>query len=168
VTIINAAARADLTVTKTHSGNFTQGQIGATYTITVTNSGTAATTEAVLVRDILPAGLTPTNTSGAGWNCVVAEAVCVRSDVLAAAASYPPLVLTVNVARNASSGTNTVTVSGGGETNTGNNSASDVTTVDSISAPPAVIPTQSESILMLISALLALFGLYVLKRRVRG
>jgi hypothetical protein len=44
VTIINAAAVADLTITKTHSGNFTQGQIGATYTITVTNSGAAATT----------------------------------------------------------------------------------------------------------------------------
>ena len=33
----------DLTITKTHTGNFTQGQTGATYTITVTNSGTAAT-----------------------------------------------------------------------------------------------------------------------------
>ena len=31
----------DLTVTKTHTGNFTQGQTGATYTIKVTNSGTA-------------------------------------------------------------------------------------------------------------------------------
>jgi hypothetical protein len=63
---------------------------------------------------------------------------------------------------------NIATVSGGGETNTGNNSASDGTTVVSISAPAAVIPTQSESILMLISALLALLGLYALKRGVRG
>jgi hypothetical protein len=91
---------------------------------------------------------------------------CTRSDVLPASTSYPPITLTVNVAGNASNVVNTATVSGGGETNTGNNSASDGTTVISLSAPPAVIPTQSESILMLISALLALFGLYALKRRV--
>ena len=30
----------DLTISKSHSGNFTQGQIGATYTITVSNGGT--------------------------------------------------------------------------------------------------------------------------------
>ena len=34
---------ADLTLTKTHVGTFTQGQTGATYTLTVTNSGTGAT-----------------------------------------------------------------------------------------------------------------------------
>src|SRR5262249_10250143 len=33
----------DLTITKTHSGNFVQGQVGATYTITVHNPGSAAT-----------------------------------------------------------------------------------------------------------------------------
>src|SRR5438874_456804 len=30
-------------ITKSHSGNFTQGQVGATYTITATNSGFAPT-----------------------------------------------------------------------------------------------------------------------------
>ena len=30
---------ADLTVTKTHTGTFTQGQTGATYTLTVSNAG---------------------------------------------------------------------------------------------------------------------------------
>ena len=34
----------DLTVAKSHTGDFTQGQAGATYSITVTNSGFAATT----------------------------------------------------------------------------------------------------------------------------
>ena len=46
-TTINAAGVPDLTITKTHVGNFTQGQTGATYTITVTNSGTAATSGTV-------------------------------------------------------------------------------------------------------------------------
>jgi uncharacterized repeat protein (TIGR01451 family) len=170
VTIINAAARPDLTVTKAHSANFTQGQMGATYTITVANSGAAATTGTVTAGDTVPGGLTPTNASGTGWSCgVVAQVMtCTRSDVLPASTSYPPITLTVNVAGNASNVVNTATVSGGGETNTGNNSASDGTTVISISAPAAVIPTQSESMLMLISALLALLGLYALKRRVRG
>ena len=35
---------ADLTITKSHTGNFTQGQTGATYTVTVTNSGIGPTT----------------------------------------------------------------------------------------------------------------------------
>ena len=58
---------SDLTVTKSHSGNFAQGQTGATYTITVTNSGTAATSGAVTMTDTLPASFTPTAISGANW-----------------------------------------------------------------------------------------------------
>ena len=45
---------ADLTISKTHSGNFVQGQTGATYTITATNSGVGATSGAVTVADTLP------------------------------------------------------------------------------------------------------------------
>src|SRR6266851_4644399 len=37
----------DLTITKSHSGNFTQGQVGATYSITATNSGSAPTSGTV-------------------------------------------------------------------------------------------------------------------------
>src|SRR6185312_8875629 len=61
----------DLTVTKSHSGNFTQGQVGATYSITATNSGSAATSGTVTVTDTLPAGLTATAISGTGWTCVL-------------------------------------------------------------------------------------------------
>ena len=32
-------AVADLTLTKTHTGSFVQGQVGATYTLTVSNIG---------------------------------------------------------------------------------------------------------------------------------
>ena len=53
-----------------------------------------------------------------------------RSDALAAGASYPALTLTVSVASNApASVTNTATVSGGGEINTANDTASDPTTI---------------------------------------
>src|SRR5688572_20185686 len=61
----------DMTIAKTHSGNFTQGQVGATYSITATNSGSAPTSAAVSVSDTLPAGLTATAISGAGWTCVL-------------------------------------------------------------------------------------------------
>ena len=54
----------DLTITKTHTGNFTQGQTGATYTVTVTNSGNGPTTGVVTVTDSLPSGLTPRRSPG--------------------------------------------------------------------------------------------------------
>ena len=59
----------DLTITKTHTGSFLQGQVGATYTLTVTNIGGGPTSSPVTVSDTLPAGLTPTAAAGAGWVC---------------------------------------------------------------------------------------------------
>ncbi len=59
-----------------------------------------------------------------------AHHVCTRSDALAASSSYPAITLTVNVANNAASSlTNGVTVSGSGESNISNDSASDVTSI---------------------------------------
>jgi uncharacterized repeat protein (TIGR01451 family) len=125
----------DLTITKTHIGNFTQGQIGATYTITVINSGGSATIAPVSVSDTMPSGLTATGIAGTGWACTQPAGPCSRSDVLAVGASYPALTLTVNVAANGpASVTNTATVSGGGETNTSNDTASDPTTIAAMAA----------------------------------
>jgi YVTN family beta-propeller protein len=122
----------DLTVTKSHSGNFTQGQSGAQYSITVTNSGTGATVGTVSLADSLPSSLTPTAMTGTGWSCSISTLVCTRNDALAGGASYPVITLTVNVSSTAPpSVTNTVTVSGGSETNTANDTASDTATVTS-------------------------------------
>jgi len=134
----------DLTITKTHNDPFAQGQTGATYTITVKNSGTGATTGTVTVNDTLPTGLTPTAISGAGdsnWVCTLQPLGCTRNDVLAAGASYDPITLTVTVAANATLGqvTNTATVSGGGEVNTANDTANDVTNI--VAAAAALVPT---------------------------
>jgi len=116
----------DLTINKSHTGNFTQGQTGATYTITATNSGFAATSGTVTVTDTLPAGLTATAISGTGWTCVLGTLTCTRSDALAVGASYPVITVTVNVANNAAASvTNTAAVSGGGQTNTTNDSDTD-------------------------------------------
>jgi CSLREA domain-containing protein len=124
-------ALADLTVVKTHAGNFTQGDTEKTYSITVINSGTGATSGDVSVVDTLPIGLTATAITGTGWTCTLENLSCTRSDALAAGASYSIITLTVSVDANApSSVTNTVSVTGAGEADTGNNTASDPTTIN--------------------------------------
>ena len=133
-------ALPDMTITKTHSGNFQRGQSGVQYTITVTNSGGSPTSATVSVVDTLPAGLTATAISGAGWSCTLGTLTCTRSDALAASASYPAITLTVNVANNAAASvTNTATVSGGGETNNANDTANDPTTILAATAATVTI-----------------------------
>jgi uncharacterized repeat protein (TIGR01451 family) len=126
-----ASPNPDLTIAKSHTGNFTQGDTGRTYNLAVTNSGGAATIGIVTVTDTLPAGLTATGISGTGWICTQPAGPCTRSDALNASASYPPITLTVNVASNApSSVTNTATVAGGGEINTSNDTVTDPTNIN--------------------------------------
>ena len=128
---VNGNAVRDLIIAKSHAGNFSQGQTGATYTLTATNAGSGATTGLVTVIDTLPASLTATNMSGTGWVCVLATRTCTRADALPAGTSYPVITVTVDVASNApASVTNTATVSGGGEINLTNDTANDPTTID--------------------------------------
>jgi hypothetical protein len=125
-------AVADLTISATHGGPFVQGQTGASYTLTVSDvAGAGPTSGTVTVVDTLPPNtVVATAMSGTGWSCTLATLTCTRSDALAAGASYPPITLTVDVPATLQSGfTNTATVSGGGETNTANDTASDATAV---------------------------------------
>jgi uncharacterized repeat protein (TIGR01451 family) len=147
-TTIVPAPVADMTITKTHlgprNGDFFQGEIGAAYTITVLNSGTASTTGTVSVVDSVPAGqLIPTAISGAGWACSLANLTCTRNDVLAAGSSYPVITLIVNVALNAPPLlTNSASVSGGGEINMANDAVDDLT---GIAPPPGADLTVTQS-----------------------
>ena len=126
---ISVTGAPDLTVSKTHTGNFTQSQSG-TYTITVSNIGQGPTSAKITATDSLPTGLTATTISGTGWTCTLVPLACTRSDALAAGAAYPAITLNVNVAANApASVTNSVTVTGGGELNTANDTATDLTTI---------------------------------------
>jgi regulation of enolase protein 1 (concanavalin A-like superfamily) len=127
----------DLTLTKSHTGNFTQGGVGS-YTLTVNNVGSAASSGTITVVDTLPTSLTPSGTAGSGWTCSInAQTVsCTSSSVIAAANSSTPITLSVLVSNSApASVTNTATVSGGGETNTTNDSASDPTTISAAGVP---------------------------------
>src|SRR2546430_3612109 len=124
---------ADLPIGNAHVGSFVRGSTGS-YSVTVSNIGSVASSGLVTVTDTLPAGLTPSVASGTGWSCGIAAqtVTCTRSDALAAAGSYPLITITVAVGQAAASPrTNTASVSGGGEINTGNDSASDLTTVTS-------------------------------------
>lgn len=119
----------DVSIVITHPGDLTKGQKGVTYAITVSNIGQAPTSGTVAVTDSLSQGLAATNISGIGWICVLGTLTCTRGDALAEVTSYPVITITVDVAVGAPGGvTNTVTVSGGGETNTANDTASDFTT----------------------------------------
>jgi len=106
-----------LSIAKTHSGNFTQGQSNAAYTVTVSNAGGAGSTDGtVTVTETVPAGMTLMSMAGTGWTCPgTLPNNCSRSDVLIGGASYPAITVTVNVAGNATSPqVNSVSVSGGG------------------------------------------------------
>ncbi|HTX34880.1 MAG TPA: SBBP repeat-containing protein [Bryobacteraceae bacterium] len=120
-----------LSITKSHAGNFVNGEQG-TYTVTVSNAaGAPATSGTVAVTENLPSGLTLVSMSGSGWNCPGKNS-CTRSDPLSGGAAYPSLTVTVTVAGAAPSPqVNSVSVSGGGSATA---STTDSTTITKVGA----------------------------------
>jgi len=136
-----------LTIGKTHTGNFVQGQQGAQFAITVTNSGPGSAGGAipVTVTDAMPVGLTPVSGSGTGWNCPAPSGqtiTCTNANVVASGDSYPTLTLNVNVATGApASVSNTASVNGSGNTVAVTSLADTVT----ILPPPALSISKAPS-----------------------
>jgi uncharacterized repeat protein (TIGR01451 family) len=155
----------DLTISKKHAGNFTQGQTGAQYTIGVHNNGFGSTDgTTVFVTDTLPSSLTATALAGPGWNCVLGTLTCTRADVLAPG-NYPVITLTVNVAANApASITNVAAVSGGGDASPSKTGASDPTTVTTTPTPGPNIPTTGGGGAIAFIVLLAAAGVLLVRR----
>jgi hypothetical protein len=114
--VANQTGAPALTITKTHTGNFSAGQQNATYTINVENTGTVNTTEPVTVTETLPQGESLVSIAGSGWTCQTATGVtCTNSNTLAPSTSFNDITVTVNVAANAGTPQlNAVTVTGGG------------------------------------------------------
>lgn len=141
----SALCTADLTLSKSHVGNFTRGS-NASYTIPVSNvSLLGATSGLVTMNDTLPIGVTPLSASGTGWVCSVSGQTvsCTRSDSLAAATSYSAITVSVSVSQAApATVTNTAVIAGGGEANLLNDIAIDVANVVS-SADMSVTDTGS-------------------------
>lgn len=108
-----------LSIAKSHTGNFTQGQANATYSVVVSNAAGAGPTDGttVTVTETVPSGLTLVSMAGTGWTCAVIP-TCTRTDALAGGASYPAITVIVNVGGSATSPkVNAVAVSGGGSAN---------------------------------------------------
>ncbi len=132
--LVPRATSPFLTVAVTHAGDLTQGQTGATYSVAVTNGPAAASNGTVTVTDLVPLGMTLVSMAGTGWNC--SGNSCTRTDSLGSGSSYPPIIVTVNVAAGASTLViNQVTVSGGASATI---SATDLSTVRSLAAQPVL------------------------------
>ena len=96
--------------------SFVQGDAGDTYTLTVTNTGTAPTdgTTPVTLTDVVDQDLSLVSIAGSGWTCDTSNdptEVCTeaggsggRPGVLAPGQSFPPLTLKVGVSALAGSG----------------------------------------------------------------
>ena len=134
-------ATPDLRVDKFHTGNFAPGVPG-TFTLRVTNSGSAPTIGTVTVTDTLPAGMTAQSISGTGWTCTLSPLACTTGAILPPGSAYPDIAL----AASAPGGTytNSATVLGGGEGSSaaGNNTDTDSVTVVT-SPPPNVVVTKT-------------------------
>ncbi|MDT7571339.1 MAG: hypothetical protein QOE05_1513, partial [Actinomycetota bacterium] len=131
---VTVSGRPDLTIAKSHTGNFTSGTQGS-YKISVANGGNGPTTGTTTVTDTLPTGLSYVSASGSGWTCAGPAGVvtCTRTAAINAGSTAPDITLTVGVADAARPAvTNTASVTTPTETATTNNSAGDPTTVDSV------------------------------------
>ncbi len=132
-----------LTVSKSHIGNFKQGDAADKYTIIVSNAGPGGTVGTVTVTDTLPAGLTATAADNGpinGWSVSTSGQMvrATRDDPLPAGSSYSA-TLTVSVASNAPARvTNAAAVSFWGEASPGYATASDPTTINTGAAAPTV------------------------------
>ncbi|MBV6424384.1 MAG: hypothetical protein NAOJABEB_02194 [Steroidobacteraceae bacterium] len=130
---VTSQPTVDLSITKTHSGNFAAGTNG-TYTLRVSNAaGQQREDNVVTVTDTLPAGLGFVSGAGVGWTCSAAgqDVTCTHPPILDPGQSLPDLTLTVAVSGAAVPAvTNTAQVSSGSfDIDASNNTASDATVV---------------------------------------
>ena len=111
------------------------------------NVGSSASSGTVTVTETPPAGITITALSGTGWTCTVATRTCTRGDALAPASSYPEITVAASVGASVAPGTvtNTAVVSGGGDPNNGNNTATDPTVITSPAAGPDLTLAKAQS-----------------------
>lgn len=98
-----------VSVELTHDTPVVQGS-STGFSINVRNAASAESTEGTItVEQTLPADITPTDASGAGWSCSIdgQDVTCSRpgdgADALAPGATTPPIGVTANVADDAAS-----------------------------------------------------------------
>jgi hypothetical protein len=137
-----------VSVTKSQTGNFSQGQQGAQFNVAITNTGTAGSTgdpdgnHPLVLTDTLASDFTPgTLPTGTPWNCSASgqTVTCTSDTEVAPGDSYPTLTIPVNVSTTAqASDTNVVAVSGGGVASTNSNT-------DTVNITPAPVLSISKA-----------------------
>jgi photosystem II stability/assembly factor-like uncharacterized protein len=138
-----------VSVSKTHTGTFTQGGIGE-WDITMSNAaGSFATTGTTTMSDTLPAGYTVNNfsTTDVSWTCSGAgtqTATCTSTLAVKGGSSFPVIKIIVNIpAASLTSVTNTAKAFGRGDTTHTSlvTAASGSDTVSVIQVPASVTAT---------------------------
>jgi len=138
-----------VSVTKSHTGTFTQGQQGLPFTVNIKNNGTGSTGDPtggknpLTVTDTLNSAFSYAGFSGTGWSCAATGQTvsCTNDSTVAQGSSYTPLTINVNVSPTASTTTsipNQVSTSGGGATPTASN-------IDSVNILPAPVLSVAKS-----------------------
>jgi uncharacterized repeat protein (TIGR01451 family) len=128
--VTTVVSGADLVPSKTHAGGTFVGGGDYDFTIGVANAGDITTNGTVTVEDTFdPGQFSSVNTAaGVGWACSVAASAvtCTRTNPLPPGQPYPPITVNATVADPAPPTViNTATVSGGGDIDDTNNSATD-------------------------------------------
>jgi ribosomal protein S11 len=134
-----------LSVTKTHTGTFTQGQT-AEWDISVSNTLSGSTTNGtVTVSDTLPSGYSANNfgSTSAAWSCSGAGTVtCHSTSSISGGSSFPQIQVIVNVpAGSPTSVSNTAAAWGGGDlthTNSGNAATGSDNNVPVVQVPASI------------------------------
>lgn len=125
----------DLRIVKSHASAFNVGASGGTFTLRVSNSGSAAVGSTTLqVTDTLPASLTYVSASGTGWTCSAAGQTVTcnyGSFNLAVGASLPDISLVVNVGPGAAPSVSNTANLNFADSNSGNNTYTDTAAVNS-------------------------------------
>ena len=119
--------------------------IPGTWTVNVENAVHAATSGPVSVQATLGSGQSLQNSSGNGWSCSGTTTVtCTTSASAAAASSFAPITIKVGLSTAAQPSTTlAVSVSGGGDAYTGDNTFSASVPVQNVPAPHAVLGISS-------------------------
>ena len=121
-----------VSVTKSHTATFTEGQQDVPFTVSITNNGPGSTGDPtggnnpLTLTDTLNTAFSYASSSGTGWSCsATAQTVtCTNDSTVAQGSSYTPLTINVNVSPTANTTTsvpNQVSVTGGGVTPTSSN-----------------------------------------------
>lgn len=116
----------DLRITKTASADFTIGNSGGSFLLTVSNASTSSVPGEVTVTDTLPASLPLRTASGSGWNCTANGQTLTcshpNSSGLNPGNSLPPIEVVVDVSSDAAPQvSNTASLTSSYDSNSDNN-----------------------------------------------